>query len=218
MIKPLQPYSIRGCIWYQGEGNAARHKEFRTLFPAFVEGWRQSWLNPEMPFYFVQLPGFGKGLDWPQFRQAQLDCSQQIDHCGMVVSEGCNDEDDIHPRVKKPIGDRLAIAVSAEVYGQNHIPYGPILKSVEFQNGKAKISFDYSGSGLVLCSDDTASFEIAGADKVYKKARVRVKKDVLVLSNNKIKQPIYVRYAYSPNPEMVLFNREGLPATPFTSE
>jgi sialate O-acetylesterase len=218
MIKPLQPYTIKGCIWYQGEGNASRFEEFRTLFPAFVEGWRQSWLNPELPIYFVQLPGYGKGATWPQFRQAQLDCSQKIDHCGMIVSEGCNDEEDIHPRVKKPIGDRLAIAVSAEVYGQSHLPYGPVFKSVEFQKGKAKISFDYSGSGLVLSSDDTASFEIAGADKVYVKARVRVKNDVLVLSNNKIKQPIYVRYAYSPNPEMVLFNRDGLPATPFTSE
>jgi len=218
MIEPLQPYSIRGCIWYQGEGNSARHEEFRTLFPAFVEGWRQSWLNPEMPFYFVQLPGFGKGLDWPQFRQAQLDCSKKIEHCGMVVSEGCHDENDIHPRVKKPIGDRLAIAVSAEVYGQAHIPYGPIFRSVIFHDGKAEIYFDYSGSGLALLSKDTGSFEIAGSDKVFTKARVTVNGDKLFLWSEIIDNPQYVRYAYSPNPEMVLFNEEGLPASPFTTE
>lgn len=175
-------------------------------------------MNPQMPFYFVQLPGWGEGLWWPQFRQAQLDCSKLISNCGMVVSEGCNDETDIHPRIKKPIGDRLAIAVSAEVYGQKHIPFGPIFKYVEFQKGKAKITFDFSGSGLVLVSEETGSFEIAGADKVFTNARLNIKGGNLLLWNKKIKHPKYVRYAYSPNPEMVLFNREGLPATPFTSE
>ncbi|MCP4314436.1 MAG: sialate O-acetylesterase, partial [Bacteroidetes bacterium] len=80
MIKPLQPYSIKGCIWYQGEGNSARHEEFRTLFPAFVEGWRDSWQQADLPFYFVQLPGYGKGKTWPEFRQAQLDCAQKTEH------------------------------------------------------------------------------------------------------------------------------------------
>lgn len=145
MIKPLQPYRIKGCVWYQGEGNSGRHEEFRTLFPAFVKGWRASWENPDMPFYFVQLPGYGKGASWPQFRQSQLDCSQHIRQCGMVVAEGCGDETNIHPRIKKPIGDRLAIAISAEVYGQDHLPYGPIVKSVKFQNGKAGLRFRYSG-------------------------------------------------------------------------
>ena len=90
MIKPLQPYSIKGVIWYQGEGNSARYEEFRTLFPAFVEGWRKTWENSELPFYFVQLPPF-KDPSWPHFRQAQLDCAQAIPNCGMVVSEGCGD-------------------------------------------------------------------------------------------------------------------------------
>jgi len=218
MIKPLQPYTIRGCIWYQGEGNSFRHEEFKTLFPAFVEGWRQTWLNPEMPFYFVQLPGYGQGLAWPPFRQAQLECSHKIAHSGMVVAEGCGDDKDIHPRIKKPIGDRLAIAISAEVYGQKHVPYGPTFKSVDFQEGKAEISFDYAGGGLVLRPDDSGSFEIAGADKVFSKAQVEVKGDRLLLGNTGIKDPKYIRYAFSPNPAMVLFNREGLPASPFTTE
>ncbi len=218
MIKPLQPYTVKGCIWYQGEGNSARYDEFRTLFPAFIEGWRETWQNPELPFYFVQLPGYGKGASWPQFRQAQLECYQNIEYCGMVVSEGCGDEDDIHPKVKKPIGDRLAVAISAEVYGQDHIPYGPVFKSVGFENGKARISFDYSGGGLVLSKENSGSFEIAGDDKVFREARMKIKRGDLILWNEKIKQPRHVRYAYSPNPEMVLFNKEGLPATPFTTE
>ena len=217
MIKPLQPYTIKGCIWYQGEGNSARHEEFRTLFPAFVEGWRKSWQNPDMPFYFVQLPGYNNE-NWPQFRQAQLDCAKKIRNCGMVVSEGCGDEKDIHPKIKKPIGDRLAIAAAAEVYGQKHIPYGPVFKDMKVNSGKAEISFDYCGSGLMLKSDKTDSFEIAGADKVFTKADVELKNDKLILWSDKVKEPKYVRYAFCPNPDMVLFNKEGLPASPFTSE
>tara|TARA_B100000809_G_scaffold124955_1_gene123210 strand:+ start:312 stop:1868 length:1557 start_codon:yes stop_codon:yes gene_type:complete len=217
MIKPLQPYTIKGCIWYQGEGNASRYKEFRSLFPAFVEGWRETWQHPDMPFYFVQLPGYGERQTWPQFRQAQFDSWQSIENCGMVVSEGCGDESNIHPKVKKPIGDRLAIAVSAEVYGQEHIPYGPTYKSVDFENGKARISFDYSGTGLVLSVGNSTSFEIAGDDKIFKKAQVTIEGDELLLWNDEIGTPKYVRYAYNPYPEMVLFNQEGLPASPFTT-
>ncbi len=218
MIKPLQPYSIKGCIWYQGEGNAGRYEEFRTLFPAFVEGWRKSWENPDMPFYFVQLPGYGKGVTWPQFRQSQLACSQLIRNCGMVVSEGCNDEADIHPKIKKPIGDRLARAGSAEVSGQDQRPSGPRFKSVTGQHGKAELRVRYRGSGLVLSSDPAGAFEIAGGDKVFVTADVELKGDTLLLWNDSVKNPEYVRYAYSPNPEMVLFNQEGLPASPFTTE
>ncbi|MDA3927311.1 MAG: hypothetical protein PF904_21785 [Kiritimatiellae bacterium] len=217
MIKPLQPYTIKGCIWYQGEGNSNRSEEFRTLFPAFVEGWRKSWLIPDMPFYFVQLPGFNS-VAWPEFRQSQLYCAQKIKNCGMIVPEGCGDENDIHPKIKKPIGDRLAIAISAEVYGQKHIPYGPMFKSVKFGNGKAELSFQFSGSGLLLKADKTESFEIAGADKVFVTAGLELKGDKLLLWSDKVKNPKYVRYAYSPNPDMVLFNKEGLPASPFTTE
>ncbi len=217
MIKPLQPYTIKGCVWYQGEGNSARHKEFRTLFPAFVKGWRKAWGNPDMPFYFVQLPPF-KDASWPHFRQAQLDSSKAIKHCGMVVSEGCGDEEDIHPRVKKPIGDRLAIAVSAEVYGQKHIPFGPTFKSVQFLKAKATVTFDHSGGELVLSAEDAGSFEIAGADKVFEKAEVLLQGDSLLLWSAKVGKPKYIRYAYKPNPEMILFNQEGLPASPFTTE
>ena len=217
MIKPLQPYTIKGVIWYQGEGNSGRYEEFRTLFPAFIEGWRKTWEKPELPFYFVQLPGY-KAESWPHFRQAQLDCSKAIQNCGMVVSEGCGDLNDIHPKVKKPIGDRLAIAVSSEIYGQDHVPYGPTFKSVEFQNGKAGVRFRHAGSGLELRPNASDSFEIAGADKVFVAAHVELKGDALLLWSDSVPNPAYVRYAFSPYPDMVLFNKEGLPASPFTTE
>lgn len=217
MIKPLQPYTIKGVIWYQGEGNSGRYEEFRTLFPAFVEGWRTTWQNPDLPFYFVQLPPY-KDASWPHFRQAQLDCATSIAHCGMVVSEGCGDLEDIHPKVKKPIGDRLAIAVTAEVYGHNHQPYGPVFESVEFRDGKAGLRFRYAEGGLELSGEPDGAFEIAGADKVFVSADVELKGPALLLWNAAVTDPQYVRYAYSPYPNMVMFNKEGLPASPFTTE
>ncbi|MGK0200549.1 MAG: sialate O-acetylesterase [Yoonia sp.] len=217
MIKPLQPYSIKGCIWYQGEGNSARHEEFRTLFPAFVKGWRKTWENPDMPFYFVQLPAY-KDESWPHFRQAQLDCAKSIPHCGMIVSEGCGDATDIHPKTKKPIGDRLAIAVSAEVYGQKHLSYGPVFRSVSFQGNVATVSFDHVGKGLVLKSKVTNAFEISGADRIYQVAQYQLADGRLMLWHDEVAEPKHVRYAYRPNPDMCLFNRSGLPASPFTSE
>ena len=216
MIQPLQPYTIKGVIWYQGEGNSSRHKEFRTLFPAFVAGWRQTWGSPNLPFYFVQLPPY-KDKTWPPFRQAQLDCYQKIDHCGMVVSEGCGDLNDIHPRTKKPIGDRLATAISAEVYGHRHVHYGPMLDTVSFKKGQALVRFNHSGSGLVLNANASEAFEIAGLDQVFYPAQYKLNQDSIRLWHPQVESPAYVRYAYKPYPQMHLFNKEGLPASPFTT-
>ncbi|MCP4786342.1 MAG: sialate O-acetylesterase [Fuerstiella sp.] len=217
MIQPLQPYSIKGVIWYQGEGNSARHEEFRTLFPAFVRGWRKTWENPDLPFYFVQLPPF-KDESWPHFRQAQLDCAKAIPNCGMVVSEGCGDLNDIHPKVKKPIGIRLANAVCVEQYGHAGPAYGPIYQSVTRNNRKLIITFNDVGSGLVAKGPELTSFEIAGKDKVFVKAYATIVGNTVEVSSNSVPVPEAVRYAYKPFPVMDLFNKEGLPASPFMAE
>ena len=134
------------------------------------------------------------------------------------ASEGCGDLEDIHPTVKKPIGDRLAIAVSAEVYGHNHQPYGPVFESVEFRDAQAELRFRYAEGGVKLSADPDGSFEIAGADQAFVRADVELKGAALLLCNVSVKHPAYVRYAYSPYPNMVLFNQAGLPASPFTTE
>jgi len=214
MIKPLQPYTIKGVIWYQGEGNSWRYDEFRTLFPAFVDGWRKTWENLELPFYFVQLPPF-KAEQWPRFRQAQLDCAKAIPNCGMVVSEGCGDLEDIHPKVKKPIGVRLAQAACVEQYGQPGPAYGPMHKAVERKDSKLIVTFDYVGSGLVCSGEALSSFEIAGKDNEFVKADARIVGNTIEVSSERVPAPESVRYAYAPFPVMDLFNKEGLPASPF---
>ena len=218
MIKPLQPYTIKGCIWYQGEGNSARFEEYKTMFPALVAGWRKTWENPKMPFYFVQLPGYGSGVTWPQFRKVQLELSKSIPHAGMLVSEGAGDSKDLHPKVKKPIGNRLAIAVASEVYKQSHVPFGPRYESAEIINGKVLVRFEFIGAGLELRDTNSSSFEIAGEDKVFKQAQVTIHGDELYLWNSSLEAPIYTPYAYSHFPAMDLFNKEGLPASPFTAK
>lgn len=215
MIKPLQPYSIKGVIWYQGEGNSWRYDEFRTLFPAFIKGWRKTWENPKLPFYFVQLPPFN-AKQWPHFRQAQLDCARAIPNCGMVVSEGCGDLKDIHPKVKKPIGIRLANAVCVEEYGQPGPAYGPMCKSVRQKGNKLVVAFDHVGSGLVCKGPKLGSFEIAGKDKAFVKADASIVGDTIEVSSKGLAEPETVRYAYAAFPVMDLFNKEGLPASPFT--
>ena len=215
MIKPLQPYTIKGVIWYQGEGNSRRYDEFRTLFPAFIKGWRQTWENPKLPFYFVQLPPFN-AKHWPHFRQAQLDCARAIPHCGMVVSEGCGDLNDIHPKGKKPIGIRLANAACVEEYGQPGQAYGPMQRSVKRVGNKLVVAFDHVGSGLICKEPKLGSFEIAGEDNKFVKADARIVGNSIEVSSKGLAKPESVRYAYAPFPVMDLFNKDGLPASPFT--
>lgn len=215
MIQPLQPYTIKGVIWYQGEGNSWRYDEFRTLFPAFIKGWRKTWENPDLPFYFVQLPPFN-AKQWPHFRQAQLDCAKAIPHCGMVVSEGCGDLNDIHPKVKKPIGVRLANAVCVKEYGQNGPAYGPMHTSVLRKGNRLIVTFDHVGSGLVCKGEKLSSFEIAAKDKVFVKADAKIVGKTIEVFSKPVAEPVSVRYAYTAFPVMDLFNKEGLPASPFT--
>ena len=217
MIKPLQPYAIKGVIWYQGEGNSARHEEFRTLFPAFVQGWRKTWQNPDLPVYFVQLPPF-KDPSWPYFRQAQLDVARTIPNCGMIVSEGCGDPEDIHPKVKKPIGDRLAHAASVELYGQAGPAYGPMPRSVARKGDRLIVTFDSCGDGLVCTGKAPQSFELAAADGNYLAAKARIVGKAIEVWSDAVTEPVALRYAWAPFPLMDLFNKAGLPASPFTAQ
>jgi len=169
-----------------------------------------------LPFYFVQLPPF-KAEQWPRFRQAQLDCAKAIPHCGMVVSEGCGDLEDIHPKVKKPIGVRLAQAACVEQYGQPGPAYGPMQSSVERNGNTLIVSFDHVGSGLVCKGERLSSFEIAGEDDEFVNAEAVIVGNTIEVSSPEVTEPEGVRYAYAAFPVMDLFNKEGLPASPFTA-
>ncbi len=217
MIKPLQPFAIKGVIWYQGEGNTEFPKQHRKLFPALIKGWRKDWGQGDFPFLFVQLPGF-KGEprnDWALFRETQLDAWENINNTGMAITIDIGNEDDIHPTQKKTVGVRLALLATSLVYDRDIIYSGPVYDSYEIQGNQMIISFKYIGKGLVVANDSLNGFEICGMDGEYTKAIGKIYKDKVIVWNDNIKEPKDVRYAWKNYPEFSLFNSEGLPASPF---
>ncbi len=233
MIAPLQPYAIQGAIWYQGEANSRPPftSHYQELMLALVEDWRQDWVSqmpPEstrrdFPFYLVQLPNFAGGhkQGWPVIREQMLNFWQQGKNTGMVVAIDVGEAENIHPRDKTPVGERLARFARGNVYHQDLVYSGPIYKAMEVKGAGIELKFDHSGGGLKSSDGQSLRhFTIAGADGVFVEAEtVIVDKDTLMVRSEKVPQPRAVRYAWSNNPEKINFyNAEKLPASPFRTD
>jgi len=216
MIAPLLPYAIRGVIWYQGEANVGRERQYQTLFPALMADWRQEWGQGDFPFLFVQIAPYSSMT--PEIREAQLLSWQRTPNTAMVVTTDCGDADDIHPAYKQPVGTRLALAARALAYGERIEYSGPVFESMKINGGDAILSFTHLGGGLVAKDGALKGFVVAGADKVFHPAEARVVGDTVVVSSTAVPQPVAVRYGWANVPEVNLFNRAGLPATPFRTD
>ncbi len=225
MLAPVIPYSIRGFIWYQGESNTGRPEEYKKLQPTMVADWRSKWNQGELPFLYVQLPNFMDAnylpseSQWATFRNAQLACLT-IPNSAMAVSIDLGEWNDLHPDRKKDIGDRLALAARKLAYGEKIVYTGPIYQSQRIDGNKIIVSFDLAGSGLVSNNEEELYyFSIAGADKKFVWAKARIEGNTVIVWNDAISNPLYVRYAWADNPDGAnLYNKEGLPASPFTTE
>lgn len=216
MIAPLLPFTFRGVIWYQGESNAERAWQYRSLFPAMIADWRQQFHHPAMPFYFVQIAPH-KGQN-PVIREAQLYALQQVSHTGMVVTTDVGDENDIHPRNKKTVGERLALWALHYDYGRKGLETsGPLYKSYKKTGTRIVVSFSHA-QGLVLKGDTAAEWEIAGEDQQFKPAQARIKGTTVEVWSDLVKAPAAVRFAWKKAPAPNLFNKEGLPASPFRTD
>lgn len=215
MIHPLIPFGIKGAIWYQGESNVGRAKQYERLFPGMIEDWRERW-GTDFPFYFVQIAPFnyGGGPAAPALRDAQRR-SLQLDNTGMVVTLDIGNAHSIHPGNKQDVGQRLALLALAHDYQQEVTPSGPLYLSHSVQANTITVNFDFAASGLSLKS--TTGFEIAGEDQVFVDAKVQVKGSQLLISAPGISHPVHVRYAWKDDAEATLFNREGLPASSFST-
>jgi len=226
MVAPLVPYRIKGILWYQGEANANKPKEYEALLPALIADWRMKWQEGDIPFIYAQLPNFmevqyspSESL-WAELREAQLK-TLAVPNTAMAVTIDAGEWNDIHPLDKKDAGERLALGAEKVAYGDADVVYsGPIYKSAKVEGNKIVLSFDQVGSGLVVKGGgELAQFAIAGADKKYVWANARIENDKVIVWNDEVKQPLYVRYAWADNPEGAnLYNREGLPASPFTTD
>ncbi len=222
MIAPVIHYAIKGFLWYQGEANTGRAAEYAKLQPAMIADWRSKWKEGEVPFFYVQLPGFGdynylpSEGGWAELREAQLQ-SLSVRYTGMVVAIDLGEWNDIHPDRKKPVGDRLALAARKIAYGDDIVYSGPIFQSTAFSGGKVTIAFAHTGAGLITNDgEEPQEFAIAGADRKFVWAHAKIDGDKVVVWSDEIKDPKYVRYAWADDPvNPNLYNKEGLPASPF---
>lgn len=224
MIAPLVNYGIRGAIWYQGESNAGRSYEYRTLFPAMIECWRDDWQQGDFPFGFVQLANFmGRGetpeeSGWAELREAQSR-TLKLDNTGQAVIIDIGDAADIHPRNKQDVGKRLAVWALAETYDFDIEYSGPVLEDVDRHSDRLVLEFDHVGDGLVVKGESLKGFAIAGADGKYVWAMAElVDDDEVAVWNPGVPHPKTVRYGWANNPDCTLYNSAGLPASPFRTD
>lgn len=216
MIAPLEPYAIRGVIWYQGESNVGRERQYRTLFPAMIADWRRAWGEGDFPFLFVQIAPYRDNS--PELREAQLLSWQNTKNTAMAVTIDCGDAEDIHPAHKQPVGARLALAARALAYGEKLEYSGPVFESMKIKGTNAVLRFTHLGGGLVAQVGPLKGFTIAGADKVFHPAQAEIRGKTVVVSSAAVSQPVAVRYGWARVPEGNLFNRAGLSAPPFRTD
>ena len=224
MISPLIPFGIRGAIWYQGESNANRAFQYRTLFPAVIKDWRALWNQGDFPFLFVQLANFQKVETkpkedtWAELREAQL-LTLSLPNTGMAVCIDIGDAEDIHPKNKQEVGRRLALNALNLVYGQDVVYSGPMYKSMQVEGDKIRLSFDLFDGGLTTKEGDKLTgFSIAGSDKKFHWADAEIDGKTILVSCKDVPVPVAVRYAWASNPICNLYNGAGLPASPFRTD
>jgi sialate O-acetylesterase len=223
MIAPLIPYGIRGAIWYQGESNAGRAYQYRTLFPTMIENWRANWGEGDFPFYFVQLANFRQRKDepdesaWAELREAQS-LTLSLPNTGQAVTIDIGEADDIHPRNKQDVGRRLARWALAKDYGKDIVYSGPAYRSMKRVGNKIVLQFDHVGGGLIAKGDTLEGFAIAGEDRQFVWADATIEGDTVVVSSPSVEEPVAVRYGWADNPAANLYNQAGLPASPFRTD
>jgi len=223
MLAPLVPFALRGVIWYQGESNAGRAAQYRSLFPALITAWRACWQQPALPFLFVQLANYKEPPvapmddDWAELREAQT-AALALPATAMAAAINIGDAQDIHPRNKRDVGKRLALCALAHVYGQDVVCSGPMYRAHAIEGSAVRIMFDHVDGGLRARRGALRGFAIAGADRRFVWAQARIEQDTVRVWSNDVPQPVAVRYAWAANPPCNLYNAAGLPAVPFRTD
>ena len=227
MIKPLVPYGMKGAIWYQGESNAGRAKQYQRIFPALINDWRDHWQQGDFPFLFVSLANYMEPPEqpgessWAELREAQT-MTLSLPNTGMALAIDIGEADDIHPKNKQDVGKRLARDAFKIAYNMDVVNSGPMYDSVEFKDGKAFVTFSEIGSGLKIKDKYgyIKGFSIAGADKNFHWAKAeQINENTVAVYSDEVLNPVAVRYGWADNPEDVnIYNKEGLPANPFRTD
>lgn len=227
MIHPLLGFPLRGFLWYQGESDVPRAQLYRRMLPDLIAAWRARWNDALAPFGIVQLANYMARhpqpveSDWAELREAQRITARSVPQTGMAVAIDLGDETDIHPRHKRPVGERLAHWAAATVYGRHAAAWAhPDLADYRLEPGAILIRMAHAGNGLrARDGGDIRGFQIAGADRQWHWAQAtRTEFDTVRLTSSAVPAPVAARYGWQGNPEVNLENSEGLPATPFRTD
>lgn len=248
MISPLLPYPIRGVIWYQGEANAKRAEKYEHLLSSMIGAWRNRWASrtresmrsldrfrwwlhswqtsPDFPFLIVQLADFNNdpegaaGTSWARLRDAQTAVADKVPRCGVAVTLGLGDAEDIHPQRKMEVGQRLALLARRIAYGEDISCNGPVLEAAKANGKEMELTFrSTQGSLRTADGQEPGSFYVAGKDLQFHPAKARIDGSRVILSNPEVSAPAFARYAWSNRPENPnLTDGSGLPARPFRTD
>ena len=235
MIRTYRDFPIKGVIWYQGESNAwtvESSQNYAAQFKAMIRGWRHDFNDPEMPFLFVQLAAYARnpfhqGVTYPILRDSQS-AALELNHTGMAVAIDLGDPTNIHPPYKLALSDRLVLAARKVAYREDLVSSGPMFKSFRVDGDRAVVAFTHTGSGLAMCdvtlagrklpADKLVGFQIAGSDERFHEAEAIIEGNTVLVSNPAVNVPVAVRYAWHGFPYANLYNKEGLPASPFRTD
>jgi len=223
MMAPLIPFRIAGVVWYQGETNAVRAEQYRTLLPLLIAHYRKMFQSADLPFGIVQLPNHvnkdvAYDTSWAEMRESQLLTHRAVPHTGLIVTFDIGESNNIHPGNKRDVGARLAKWALTEVYGRPGEPSGPLFKSAAVDSGSIKITFDHADSGLLSREDELKGFTIAGEDRNFVPANAKIEGKQIVISSPSVSKPVAVRYAWGDDPVGTLMNGSKLPASPFRTD
>lgn len=225
LVQPLLPLRLRGVIWYQGESNAGRAQRYEQALAQMIGDWRAHWGQGDLPFLYVQLAAFQPGpenplgSEWAELRESQRRVLR-LPATGMAVTIDVGDANDIHPRNKRPVGERLALLALRRVHGRQVVDSGPMWRSQRLlPQGRVELRFDTQGDALAVRGSTLQGFTVAGADRRFVPAQAQVVGDRVQVWSDSVPQPAAVRYAWSGNPaEANLVNASGLPASPFRTD
>jgi sialate O-acetylesterase len=221
MIRPLAPYAVRGVLWYQGESNSSRAYQYRTLFPALIRDWRATWRQDHLPFYFVQLAPFLPGLieqnKWPELREAQS-MALALPETGMVVTTDIGNPNDVHPKNKQEVGNRLARIALHRLYGKDVVDSGPVYEAMRVEGSRMRLAFEHAEGGLEAKGGALTGFAVAGEDRIFHPAEARIEGESVVVWSDAVPRPKAVRYGWEDSPVCNLYGVYGLPAAPFRTD
>jgi len=225
MLAPIAPLAITGALWYQGEQNSDRGFQYRKILPVMIADWRKLFEQGDFPFYIVSLPAFKArsatpvdGDEWAETRESQAIAAATVPNSCLAVTIDTGDPDNIHPKDKQPVGERLALCALAKHYGKDVVYSGPTLTSVEHVPAAIVLHFAHADGGLVAKGNKLEEFEIAGDDRRWHWADAHILGDAVIVSSSEVPNPKEVRYAWQSNPAATLFNGAGLPAAPFRTD